>query len=69
MADIYDETAGAFVMDKATVLAEGTDVLLVACGEMVRPALDAVALLAEKGISAGLLDMYCVKPVSYTHLT
>ena len=50
-------------MDKATVLAEGTDVLLVACGEMVRPALDAVALLAEKGISAGLLDMYCVKPL------
>ena len=61
--DIYDETAGAFVMDKATVLAEGTDILLVACGEMVRPALDAVALLAEKGISAGLLDMYCVKPL------
>lgn len=61
--DIYDETAGAFVMDKATVLAEGTDVLLVACGEMVRPALDAVALLTEKGISAGLLDMYCVKPL------
>ena len=61
--DIYNETAGAFVMDKATVLAEGTDVLLVACGEMVRPALDAVALLAEKGISAGLLDMYCVKPL------
>lgn len=30
---------------------------------MVRPALDAVALLAEKGISAGLLDMYCVKPL------
>lgn len=50
-------------MDKATVLAEGCDVLLVACGEMVRPALDAVALLKEEGISAGLLDMYCVKPL------
>ena len=37
--------------------------LLVACGEMVRPALDAVALLKEQGISAGLLDMYCVKPL------
>ena len=33
------------------------------CGEMVRPALDAVALLKEEGISAGLLDMYCVKPL------
>ena len=50
-------------MDKATVLSEGTDVLLVACGEMVRPALDAAAMLKEEGISAGLLDMYCVKPL------
>ena len=61
--DIYSENDTPFVMDKATVLAEGTDVLLVACGEMVRPALDAVALLKEQGISAGLLDMYCVKPL------
>ncbi len=61
--DIYSENNIPFVMDKATVLAEGTDVLLVACGEMVRLALDAVALLKEQGISAGLLDMYCVKPL------
>ena len=61
--DIYSEDNVPFVMDKATVLAEGTDVLLVACGEMVRPALYAVALLKEQGISAGLLDMYCVKPL------
>lgn len=61
--DIYSEENTPFVMDKATVLAEGTDVLLVACGEMVRPALDAVTLLKEQGISAGLLDMYCVKPL------
>ncbi|WP_321004083.1 transketolase family protein [Eisenbergiella porci] len=61
--DIYSEDNVPFVMDKATVLAEGTDVLLVACGEMVRPALDAVELLKEQGISAGLLDMYCVKPL------
>ena len=61
--DIYSEDNVPFVMDKATVLAEGTDVLLVACGEMVRPALDAVALLKEQGISAGLLEMYCVKPL------
>ena len=61
--DIYSENDIPFVMDKATVLAEGTDVLLVACGERVRPALDAVALLKEQGISAGLLDMYCVKPL------
>lgn len=57
VADIYSEKNTPFEMDKAMVLSEGTDVLLVACGEMVRPALDAAAMLKEEGISAGLLDM------------
>lgn len=61
--DIYEEDSIAFSMDRATVLAEGGDVLLIACGEMVKPALEAVQLLKEQGISAGLLDMYCVKPL------
>lgn len=61
--DVYEEGNVPFEMDKATVVAEGTDVLLVACGEMVRPAADAAALLKEQGISAGVLDMYCVKPL------
>ena len=61
--DIYSETDTPFAMDRATVLREGTDVLLAACGEMVRPAKDAADLLAEKGIQACVLDMYCVKPL------
>ena len=61
--DIYTEKNCPFEMDKATVLAEGTDVALIACGEMVRPALDAAALLKAQGISATVLDMYCVKPL------
>lgn len=61
--DVYTEDACPFEMDKATVLAEGSDVAIIACGEMVRPALDAAALLNAQGISAGVLDMYCVKPL------
>lgn len=61
--DIYEEGDVPFEMDKATLLTEGSDVLLVACGEMVRPAMDAALLLEEKGISTGLLDMYCLKPL------
>ncbi len=61
--DVYAEDNVPFEMDKATVLAEGTDVAIVACGEMVRPAKEAAELLREKGISAGVLDMYCVKPI------
>ena len=61
--DVYEESSVPFEMNKATVLSEGTDVLLVACGEMVKPIQDAAGLLNEKGISTGALDMYCVKPL------
>ena len=61
--DVYEENNVPFEINRATVLAEGTDVLLVACGEMVKPVQDAVKLLREAGVSAGALDMYCVKPL------
>ena len=61
--DVYEEGNIPFEMDRATVLREGTDVLLVACGEMVKPAKDAAERLGQEGISAGVLDMYCVKPL------
>lgn len=61
--DIYSEDNCPFALDRATVLREGTDALLVACGETVRPALDAAKLLAGEGISCTVLDMYCVKPL------
>lgn len=61
--DIYNDEDCPFVMDQATVLAKGTDIALIACGEMVKPALEANELLCEEGISATVLDMYCVKPL------
>ena len=61
--DVYEEGNVPFEMDKATVLCEGTDVAIIATGEMVKPAKEAAALLKEKGISATVLDMYCVKPL------
>lgn len=63
--DIYTEDDCPFTMDKATVLSEGEDVAIIACGEMVKPALDASKLLKEKGISSTVLDMYCIKPLDY----
>lgn len=59
--DVYDEKI-SFTLNKANVIAEGTDVTVVACGEMVPYAVSAVQLLKEQGISAGLIDMYCLKP-------
>lgn len=64
--DIYTQENCPFEMDKATVLQEGSDVAIIACGEMVRPSLDAAALLKEQGILASVLDMYCVKPFDET---
>ena len=61
--DIYTEDNCPFEMDKATVLTEGTDAAIIACGEMVRPALEATKLLEKDGIHATVVDMYCVKPL------
>ena len=61
--DIYEENAVPFEMDKATWLRQGRDAAIIACGEMVRPALDAADRLAARGISCTVLDMYCVKPL------
>lgn len=61
--DIYEEGKVPFIMDQATSLCEGEDIAIIACGEMVRPAREAAALLKEKGIGATVLDMYCVKPI------
>ncbi len=63
VADIYNEENCPFEMDKATVLCQGNDVLLVACGEMTAPAFEAAQLLKESGVHATVLDMYCVKPL------
>ena len=61
--DVYTEENCPFEMDKATVICEGSDVAIIACGEMVKPAVDAAEILKSEGISATVLDMYCVKPL------
>ena len=61
--DIYTEDNCPFEMDKATVLTEGTDAAIIACGEIVRPAYEAAKLLEKDGIHATVVDMYCVKPL------
>lgn len=61
--DVYTEDECPFEMDKATWVRTGTDVAIVATGEMVRAAVDAADKLGKSGISATVLDMYCVKPL------
>ena len=61
--DIYCEKSCPFTLNKANILCHGTDVAIIACGEMVKPAYDAATLLESKGISASVVDMYCLKPL------
>ena len=61
--DVYTENDCPFEMDKATVITEGTDVAIIACGEMVSPSVRAAELLKAEGIRATVVDMYCVKPL------
>lgn len=60
---VYEEGNVLFEMDHATVVCDGSDAAIVACGEMVKPAKDAAKLLGQEGISVRVLDMYCVKPL------
>lgn len=48
---------------KAYVLREGSDCTLIACGVEIAEALKAADALAEKGISAEVIDAFCVKPL------
>jgi transketolase len=52
-----------FVIGKAQHLIEGTDVTIIANGHMVWQAVEAEAILAEKGISCQVINMHTVKPL------
>ncbi len=52
-----------FELGKGMVVREGSDVTIIACGLMVSTAITAAEALASKGISARVVDMYCIKPI------
>lgn len=60
--NVYDEDY-EFHIGKAVTMREGSDVTIIAVGDMVAPALDAHELLKEKGISARVLNMHTLKPL------
>lgn len=52
-----------FEIGKAIQLRDGNDLALVACGNMVQPALLAAETLAKEGIQARVLDCHTIKPL------
>ncbi|MCU0374834.1 MAG: transketolase family protein [Chitinophagaceae bacterium] len=57
------EDGADFVIGKAQVLAEGTDVSLFACGHLVWKTIEAARILAEQGISAEVINLHTLKPL------
>jgi len=56
----------SFTLGKATSIVKGTDISIFATGIMVKEALDAQKLLAEKGISASVINIHTLKPIDTT---
>lgn len=59
---IYDES-DEFEIGRAKLLKEGSDVLIVALGDLVNRAMMACNMLEADGISAALVDCHTVKPL------
>lgn len=60
---IFVKPDAEFVIGKADVLNEGTDVTIIACGHLVWKSIEAVKMLAEQGISVELINMHTIKPL------
>lgn len=59
---LYDDNY-KFELGRGVLMAEGSDVTLVATGLMVATALEARELLANEGISARVVNIHTIKPI------
>lgn len=59
---IYEE-GSSFEMGRGNVLAAGSDVLIISAGQLLKDAFCARDMLAKKGVSAEIIDMFCIKPL------
>ena len=65
----YTKGEQEFKLGKGIVLADGSDVTIVATGIMVAAAMEARELLASEGISAAVIDIHTVKPLDVELIT
>lgn len=52
-----------FRIGRAITLREGTDIVIIACGTMIAPALKAAERLGQDGVSCRVIDMHTIKPL------
>ncbi len=61
--DVFEGTDTGYRPGRCTRLREGNDACVIACGEMVRAAVDAARKLEVSGIKVRVLDMHTIKPL------
>lgn len=60
---IFTKPDAEFVIGKADVLLEGTDVTIIACGHLVWKSIEAAKKLEAQGVSVELINMHTIKPL------
>jgi transketolase len=60
---IFTDANQKFEIGKALMISEGTDVSIFATGHLVWKAIQAAEALAEKGISAEVINIHTIKPL------
>ena len=67
--EIYtDDEAANLEIGRFSVLTEGSDVAILACGVMVQEALDAADTLAGEGVHATVVDVHTLKPFDHDEM-
>lgn len=60
---IFTKPDAEFIIGKADVLLEGTDVTIIACGHLVWKSIEAAKKLEAQGVSVELINMHTIKPL------
>lgn len=66
---IHKTTEVSFQIGKSIILKQGTDVAIIATGNIVEEALKASAILEKRGISTKVVDMHTIVPLDENMLT
>jgi len=60
-----EEQAASLEIGKFSIIREGSDVAILACGVMVAEAIDAAEFLANQGVDATVVDVHTLKPFDH----
>ena len=60
-----EEEADSLEIGKFSIIREGNDVAILACGVMVAEAMDAAEILSNEGVDATVVDVHTLKPFDH----